>query len=338
MLLIALLLAASAPQPSEVRTFQDWTVACDNGLTCEAVALLPEEAEGDEDWAQWVTLMLRRGGRAGDAPVLILQNIDGEPAVLLADGRAMPARFSGHIDGYTVVADPDALLAMVRGARVLEVRDAAGGNLGRISLAGASAAMLYMDERQHRLDTVTAMVRRGDRPASAVRAPPALPRVARAAAATDRVPAIAESLVAPLREQAECDPPDILGDMPIQSEQIATGTTLVLVPCMRGAYNFSTLALIAERRGGRLAAREAPFDHQWSLESGEHPILVNAMWDPEERRLHEYSKGRGLGDCGTRADYVWDGASFRLVHQEEMPDCRGSLYYVTTWRAEVVGR
>jgi hypothetical protein len=337
MLILALLLAAAAPQPSEVRTFQDWAVACDNGLTCEAVALMPEAAEGDKDWSGWVTLMLRRGGRAGDAPVLMLQNVDGAPAVLLADERPVAARFSSGIDGDTVIADPEALVAMLRGGRVLELRDAAGASLGRISLAGASAAMLYMDERQRRLDTVTALVRRGARPASAVPAPPALPRVTRAAAATDRAPAIPERLVAPLRERAECDPPDILGDRPIQAEPIATGITLVLVPCMRGAYNFSTLAVIAERRGGRLAVREAPFDFQSVLESDQHPILVNAMWDAEERRLHEYSRGRGLGDCGTRADYAWDGASFRLVRQEEMPECRGSLYYVTTWRAVVVG-
>ena len=335
-MLLALLLVAAAPQPSEVRTFQDWTVACDNGLTCEAVALLPQDAEGDEDWAGWVTLMLRRGGRAGDAPELILQNVDGEPGVLLADGRPVAARFSSGVDGDTVIGDERLLMETLRVAQGLDVRDRTGARLGRISLAGASAAMLYMDERQRRVGTVTALVRRGTRPATAVPAPPSLPRIARAAAATEQVPEIGESLVAPLRERAECDPPDILGDMPIEAEQIATGTTLVLVPCMRGAYNFSTLALIAELRGGRLAVREAPFDFQSVLESDQHPILVNAMWDAEERRLHEYSKGRGLGDCGTRADYAWDGASFRLVRQEEMPECRGSLYYVTTWRAEAV--
>ena len=29
---------------------------------------------------------------------------------------------------------------------------------------------------------------------------------------------------------------------------------------------------------------------------------------------------------------------FRLVQQEEMSECRGSLDYITTWRAQVVGR
>ena len=48
--------------------------------------------------------------------------------------------------------------------------------------------------------------------------------------------------------------------------------------------------------------------------------------------------GRGVGDCGVHQDYVWDGTRFRLVQQEEMSECRGSLDYITTWRAQVVGR
>jgi len=64
-------------------------------------------------------------------------------------------------------------------------------------------------------------------------------------------------------------------------------------------------------------------------------MLINASWDPDRRLLQEYAKGRGLGDCGSRADYAWDGTSFRLVHQEEMGECRGSLYYIPTWNVTV---
>src|SRR5688572_19502682 len=108
-LLIALLALAAAPEPSEVRTFQDWTVACDNGLSCEAVALLPEPNQADIDWAQWVTLLLRRGGGGSDRPVLMLQGIEGAPAALLADGRPVPVRFVVSVDGATIVGD-DAVL------------------------------------------------------------------------------------------------------------------------------------------------------------------------------------------------------------------------------------
>ena len=91
-MLLALLTAAAAaaattPQPSEVRTFQDWTVACDNGLGCEAIALLPPDVE----WSEWLNLSFRRGAAAGDRPVVMLQGFEGTPAALLADGRLPPA-------------------------------------------------------------------------------------------------------------------------------------------------------------------------------------------------------------------------------------------------------
>lgn len=338
MLLTLLAAVAAAAQPSEVRTFQDWTVACDNGLTCEAVALLPENAEGDVQWEQWVTLTLRRGGRAGDPPSLIMQGYDGSPAALLADGQALPVRLSESVDGVTVTGDERLLVETLRSARVLDVRDAAGTSLGRISLAGASAAMLYMDEKQHRLDTVTAMVRRGSRPASAVPAPPALPQVRMAPPPTDEPLSIDTAIVAGFRRRFECHEYDVREDSDFETIQIATGTTLVLVPCGSGAYNFSSVPVIARRRGGRIVTELALFDRQWGLRSEGHPLLINADWDAEERRLREFSKARGLGDCGSRADYAWDGAGFRLVHQEEMEECRGSIYYVTTWRAEAVER
>ena len=338
MLFALLLLAAAAPQPSEVRTFQDWTVACDNGLQCEAVALLPENREGDVEWEQWVTLMLRRGGQAADGPVLILQGFEGSPAALLADGRPLPVRFDEHVDGVTVIGDERMLIDTLRSAQVLDVRDAAGASLGRISLTGASAAMLYMDEKQRRLETVTAMVRRGARPASTVPAPPALPRVRRAAAASDRPIEVSDAEIAKLRQETGCTLDEVGGPDTYESEALATGRTLILLACGTGAYNLSSVPILAQRTGGRLVTSIAPFDAQWGLESEGHPVLINGAWDPETRRLREFSKGRGLGDCGTRAEYVWDGTSFRLVDQEEMPDCRGSLYYVTTWRADVVGR
>jgi hypothetical protein len=48
-----------------------------------------------------------------------------------------------------------------------------------------------------------------------------------------------------------------------------------------------------------------------------------------------FAKGRGIGDCGVGDDYVWDGDRFRLAEQIAMGECRGSVDYITTWRARV---
>ena len=66
--------------------------------------------------------------------------------------------------------------------------------------------------------------------------------------------------------------------------------------------------------------------------------IVNATWDPKTRLLSSFAKGRGLGDCGIINSFAWDGRLFRLVSQEAMDNCRGSVDYITTWRARVVQR
>ena len=52
--------------------------------------------------------------------------------------------------------------------------------------------------------------------------------------------------------------------------------------------------------------------------------------------LTSFARGRGLGDCGIRQQFVWDGARLRLSRQSEMGECRGNPDYITTWRADVV--
>lgn len=339
-MLLALIAAvvATAPQPAELRTFQDWTVACDNGLRCEAVALLPEvETLPEGVWEGVTTLLFNRGAGAADAPEIVLDNLERQPATLLVDGRPLPVRFAAQEAGYRLEGDPATLIEAFRRGSAFEAHDASGASLGRVSLAGAAAALLYMDERQRRVGTVTALVRPGTRPASAVPPPPALPQVRAAPAPTDPPAAIDVARVAQLRRRLNCEEYDVREADSFEAEQIATGRTLVLIPCGSGAYNFSSVPVIAQRRGGRIELTVASFDSQWGIATEGRPTLVNASWDAESRRLREYSKGRGLGDCGTSSEYVWDGERFRLVLQQEMDECRGSLSWVTTWRAEAVG-
>src|SRR5918997_729627 len=65
----------------------------------------------------------------------------------------------------------------VRRGGQLRVGNAAGATIATVSLGGATAAILYMDEQQRRLGTGTALARRGARPASVVPPPPPLPIV-----------------------------------------------------------------------------------------------------------------------------------------------------------------
>jgi hypothetical protein len=113
--------------------------------------------------------------------------------------------------------------------------------------------------------------------------------------------------------------------------------TLILIPCGAGAYNFTSVPVIATGTAGNRAFRFATFDYQpgWS-EDPRHPELINVGWIAEKSRLESFAKGRGLGDCGGSEDYVWDGARFRLVEATAMGECRGAWHWITTWTARVV--
>lgn len=110
----------------------------------------------------------------------------------------------------------------------------------------------------------------------------------------------------------------------------------MLLACGMGAYNVTHVPFVASRAGRELRIEPAPFDLALEAidEEEGHRMLVNASWDAGSMTISDFSRGRGLGDCGSRSSYGWDGTRFRLLDREEMPECRGSITYVTTWRTE----
>ena len=327
--LLFLAAAAAAPRPAELKTFQDWTVGCDNGRACHAVALMPESWPEDG-----LSMSVRRGAGATDLPVLGFDvGTESNASSLTADGKPLPARLVGR-EGYVEVAAADAaaVIGALRSASRLELKAADGKPLGTVSLKGASAALLYMDEQQRRIGTATALVRPGNK-AGSLPPPPPLPVVValRKMSAPGQVPSAA-ALTA-LRRRHGCAIDEVGGPEEAEIAALAPGQTLLLLACGSGAYNVSYVPFIL-RRGGR--AELAAFDISPGWWDDGKPVLVNAGWNAERGLLTAFSKGRGLADCGTGSEFAWDGTRFRLVQQEEMDECRGSRDYIPTWRARVV--
>jgi hypothetical protein len=330
-LLVPLLLAAAAvPQPTALKGFQDWTVGCDNGRACQAVALVPEHWPDDA-----LTMSVRRGAETAAQPVVDFDlGSDAVAVALSADGKKLPARLLGGPDGETRVAEADiaAVLGALRSAARLQLHGADGKPLGTVSLKGASAALLYMDEQQRRVGTPTALVRRGS--GAAAPPPPPLPVVVARPKSSGRGTVLSPSALQALRRKHGCTIDEVGGPEEVEIADLGAGETLLLLPCGSGAYNVSYVPFVI-RRGGR--AEIASFDHRPGWWAGEgKPMLINAGWDAERGLLTSFAKGRGLGDCGTDSEYAWDGRAFRLVKQAEMDECRGSRDYITTWRARVV--
>lgn len=342
---IALLIAAAAlqpapspagngPVPREVHVFHDWVVACDNGRRCQAVGVHPAGREFDGNGI----MTIERGPEA-EAPLgLRLVQVEGRPERLLVHGEALPVRIAESEGDFLVEPqDRAAFMERIAYADRVEMQDAGGNLLGPLSLKGLRGAMLYMDEAQGRLHTRTALVRTGRRPAGDVPPAPPVPAV-RIASVTREAPLpIPRSRIAQLRRDTGCTINEVGGPDEAATGALGGGRTLVLLACGTGAYNLSVVPFVATREGRGIRIEPAPFDlplETWQEEAGRR-ILVNGEWDPRTMTLADFSKGRGLGDCGSRSTYGWDGSRFRLVAREEMPECRGSIVYVTTWRAEI---
>ena len=335
MIILALAAAASlAPRPSELHTYKDWIVGCDNIRSCQANALMPEDGDSDD----YLMLTLHRDGGPGDGAML---------NVPLPDNTAPGSRFVLKVDGAAVVSfsapkGSDAQVALtaalasslVAGQRVA-LFDGRGSKVGGASLAGLSAALLYVDDQQHRVGTRSALKATGSK--AATKAPAPAPLIL-TPASDSRPPrtisvALASQLIGP--DAAVCD--NANGKVVPLSYRLDAAHSLVLVdnPCGNGAYNFFTSVYVLGQSG---PPAEAMFDIAPGMgDTAGVPgtgVLTNGEWDPKTRRLTSYEKGRGIGDCGSNESYAWDGRQFRLVEQTLMSECRGSIDYIRTWTAQ----
>ena len=324
--------ASPAPKPEELQVYGDWTVGCDNGRACQAVGLMPKSWPDDA-----ATIVVARGAEAGAAPEISIIMREGTGTALEVDGKRLPVRLI-PVEGEAKVirADVPALIAAMRSGNQLKVLGANGSGTGTASLKGASAALLYIDDRQQRVGTVTALVRTGAKPASSVPPPPAIP-IVRAAPRTTAPPInVGFARIEALRKQHSCTIGKVGGPDSAEVHALIATQSLVLLACGSGAYNVSHVSLRrdppwpgdqhnagAVRRESRLVGQGSAHPGQCRLGPGERPAR-KLLQGPRPRRLRDHSA------------YAWDGRRFRLVEEAIMGECRGSQDYIRIWRARVM--
>jgi hypothetical protein len=330
--------AASTPIAlGEQKFFRDWAVACDNSLSCKAVALVPEGEPIEERLA----LAISRNSVDGNIAVTLIADAAKNDRYRLIIGRRIVD--SGNMatagDG-TVELTGDKALKVARAiARGLQLRleDGNGTMLGKASLVGSTAALRHIDKVQNRAGTPQAIVSIGkkrSRPLSA-----SVPKIAaQRIGAEGPIPEagtiikiVESSGCAANRFETSEDSAYSLGRIN------GVAKALILVSCGSGAYNRASLAYIANQgANGSWAYEPARFDLE-PPSAGEkgRPFLSNVGWSRESQMLSGFAKARGLGDCGSSENFTWDGATFRLVEANGMAQCRGSLDWMRLWRADV---
>lgn len=361
-----LALPAFAQEAGALRSFRDWMAACDNTRVCRAFSL-PEASE-----STGITLGLDREASPQAEPQFFIPVRDQERMPsrgrLILHGSAGPIATLEIGRGAVIdesayrVTDRRANAAILAEARraaeltlvfdpPLQGVDGVGPEGVKISLSGASAALLWMDERQKRVGTVTALARPGNRQASEVPPAPPLPSQppnppATGAAPQSLAPATLEAVMAAFRAMPgdACDQDDEERGPP-SVDRLSARQLLVGVRCWRGAYNFSRTYFIVEE-GERPTVRAASFSRPGGAsetDSGSpepDSIIVNGEYDPQSGLINHFSKGRGLGDCGTIGHWRWDGRAFLPTFYQSMPTCRGVLLsnWFTLYRTQEPAR
>jgi hypothetical protein len=323
-LALALLLLPMSVAAQQQNAFKDWLVGCDQQLRCQALGLA-----GDAE--RYATLSLARGPLGNDA-VQWRFAVDGDvPAGSVLrisidndDAGALKKLPDGDTESpqWTTIDDDQAarLLAALRTAGAFQLR--AGAEQWSISLSGASAALLWIDDQQNRLGTVGALIRRGEKPNSSVPVPPPIAplraRIESAARALDETEAarLAEPLMgADAGDDCELFEGETAAHM---AWQLTPKRQLVAVHCTSGAYN------IAHRWFFIDDGEATPIDFDSPIpDDGAEPWLINSEFEPSTGSLSAFNRGRGLGDCGTISRYVYTDRGFELAEWTTMPTCQG---------------
>jgi hypothetical protein len=229
------------------------------------------------------------------------------------------------------------LLDALRASAALRVDDGRGAAM--LSVAGASAVLLKMDEVQGRLGAPGALIRRGRRDESTVPGPRPPIRVVHVVPSSDASTvseasawrkANRETLMAAMRrDRVEDDCPDLHDDEAVLEsfEILPLDRThwLASARCWRGAYQES------------FAYWQVPKSRP------DQPVLItDAANHASDGVITGSFKGRGIGDCWVNDAWTWDGTRFVHTHARTTGLCRGiaagGVWSMPTRVSEVIRR
>lgn len=323
---VLLFYAAAADAEPLQKTFSDWQITCNNLNHCVArnfpgdhglVMTLSRQA-GINDRA---LLRIDYGSRyTGELKGAALQDN------LLLDGqRLKPDLKHWQVEPHHLATAH----AIAINEFLSQVMDADNIQLlyrprATISLHGLKAALLLMDDIQGRVNTMSAWVKSGSRPADELPPPPSAPVIS----APQAIPqALTREETSGLidfgtwrvnTDRCSLDPQR----REVSVAPLSDSKALLLVSCEMGAYNVIDLAFEVTRtqpyvaRGLTLTLPFTPPQH-----SDRKLELVNAQFDASKSELLTFSKGRGLGDCGTATRWQYNGRNFVLAEYAEEGIC-----------------
>lgn len=340
---ISAMSAAATPVTFES---QDWQVVCDNTRTCR---LAGYQAENDSEMPVSVLLVRRAGsntkvdgkvklGGAKEGSAKSLLQLGNRHRIsLIIDGKdygeAQPYSSTTN-DASLTETQVNALLNTL--AKDSKIEFVLRNTRWQLSGKGATAVMLKADEAQGRLGTLSALVNKGTKPDSQALSAESAPQLrlimpkASAVSTSNKTFKIDSSSLTAMMKNTLAD---AKGECPSLSDDSSDGL----------GWRVSRL------NGSQLLAQHKCWVGAYNVGHGMWVMNDNAPYSPklvtvsatsyDDGKISSVQKGRGIGDCLAKSDWIWTGSSFKKSYESTTGLCRmieaGGAWDLPTYVSDV---
>lgn len=305
------------PLGRTVQTFGDWIVTCDRALHCAAIG-------PDADQSAPGIYIYRDAGPEGQLGAMLNYAFDDSlqwaSVTAHVGGRDFGAGSSTTANDRMSNVDGDAVLDLARALALggLATLTRADQPPITVSTEGVAAALRWMDQKQGRTGTVTALAAAGDKSAAEVPAEPIIassqPGPAFGQAGLNK-PDLMQAVATRLRARTDVQACAALdgADGGVLGYRLSTSTELWSIGCNSGTMNSTRLFFLTGPSGSDPKPLVLPLTDEVVTE------FYGAEYKPGQRVLSTWA--RDPGECGVRADWVWTGEAFVLRSENAFYGC-----------------
>ena len=307
------------------KTYQDWSLICDNTGTCN-MAGYPEYYSEHP-----VSILFTRS--AGEkAPVtaqlaLLREDVGNKTAEIILNGQSLGAIQNISEEGIAKLSEKQTteLLSALKGNASIEV--VFGEFKEKVSDKGAAAAMLKMDEFQQRLNTPSALIRQG-KEKHAVLAPQIAPKIDVVSIKNRQTTELKhgekqfDAVLALLRKSNRTNKnsenycyalhKDDVWNKQITLYPLTKGKVLAEAICLAGPYQSTYYYAVLDEKLSKVEQVLANKYNYADYDKDTHVLTVNGSF-----------KGSGIGNCWSGQDAVWNGKTFIRTEEHTSGSCKG---------------
>ena len=318
--LLPLTAMAASTSIKGIGNYQDWDLVCDNTGTCrmagyqeegdEPVSILFTRAAGENAAVEGKFTILPFGEADRDVQV-------GQDIEIWLNGKSLGKVKHISDDAPDKLTEEQTKALLSRLKKESEIRLAYGKTTLKVSDKGAAAAMLKMDEFQQRLNTPSALIRQGQEK-HAVLAPQPAPKIEvvsvnnRKTTELKRGEKQYNNVLALLRKAHDGCVDEDLESQYITIYPLTHNKVLAEALCFKGAYQSTNYYAVLDDKLSKVEQVLADQYNEAGYDEKQGYAFVRGTY-----------KARGIGDCWSGDDAVWNGKIFIRTSEWTTGSCKG---------------